>query len=674
MPDPIVYPAWDHTSSRQIPARSYFYCLPPLAVGSPYVESLTSYLMRLAEAHNISAGVLLTRELLPKVRAAFRRHDYQDVSKIESTFVYEAHTLNGTAQRSQDWVTMLANLTGVRGLQYLTMGSWGHVISECGLLRNKRAWCPACLEDWRRSDRPVYEPLLWAMKDVSACPTHGGLLVDRCPHCEQEQHVISAKSRPGHCCRCRCWLGSRGATADTSPEGRAKVTAANSIGELLSAASKLTDRSSREYFLHNLRLCIDDLAAGSMSRFAVATGVPFDTMIEWFALERLVRLNLLGRICALVGVSPLRFIRERLTGDDLDCQHVQKLVHQKTSQTQARRSTRQLRSALEQAASATAGGSLRKVADELGYRSLQSLRRREPVLCDRISPKRRRREAVPGAPQPARAFPSNEVIKDALTRALLKPVPPPLKAIARKLGFRSDASLYVRFPDLCKTFAAKNALSRNAPIEGHRGKVVAAAEETPPPTLKDVAGRIGLSVSSLQYHYPDLCAQIVARLPERLSLRREQQRIALRAVLAQDIAPSIESVVAQIGITSHSLRKIHPDLYAQLRQRSVAAKHSLASNKRATFQAEIRAAVIDLNQRGLHPSRRRVFAAINNPCLKSTKILDRQIAATLLELKSTPGVLPPAVMQMQPGSLGSEPSVGQTVGNHQLATAATGRY
>ena len=129
MPDPVVFPAWEHTASLPIPPRSYFYHLPPLAVGSPYVESLTSYLTRLAEAHNISAGVLLMRELLPKVRAEYRRHDYRTVGKIENTFIYEAHTLNGMARRAQDWVTVLESLTGVCGLQCLTMGAWGQVVS-----------------------------------------------------------------------------------------------------------------------------------------------------------------------------------------------------------------------------------------------------------------------------------------------------------------------------------------------------------------------------------------------------------------------------------------------------------------------------------------------------------------------------------------------------------------
>jgi hypothetical protein len=671
MPDPVVYPAWEHTSSSRIPTRSYFYHLPPLAVGTPHVESLTSYLVRLAEAHDISAGVLLTQELLPKVREAFRRHAYQANGKIESTFVYEAHTLNGLSQRSHDWVNVLENLTGVRGLHYLTMRPWSQVVSERGLLRHHRAWCPACLEDWRCSDRPVYEPLLWAMGEVSACSVHHSLLEDRCPHCGRQQHVISAKSRPGHCCRCRRWLG-RKSVPDMSNEGRAKVMAASSIGELLSAASKLVHAPSREHFVQNLRFCIEDLAAGNMSRFAVATGVSFDAMFDWFTPGRLVRLNLLSRVCALVGVSPLRFFSKRLTVDDLDCEHVRKVIGQKTSHTRVRRNMLQLRSALERAANSGTAISLRKVADELGYKRLQSLRRRDPVLCDRICGKRERREVVPGTPQSARAFPSKKVIEKALATALLKPVPPSLKTITRYLGFRSDSSLYVRFPDLCSAFATKNALSRQRQVDACRGQVAAAAEETPPPTLREVASRIGRTVSSLQYHYPDLCAKLMARLPERKLLRREQQRAAIQTALAEEPAPSMKSVAVNVGITAHHLRTLHPDLYAHLRKRYDALKSQMASNKRATFRSEIRAAVIDLNQRGMHPSRRRVFAFIDNPSLKSTAILDRQIVATLLELKATSGVLSPDGRDTNPvRSAGNHPLAAQKW-NHDLAETAIG--
>ena len=66
---------------------------------------------------------------------------------------------------------------------------------------------------------------------------------------------------------------------------------AESIGELVSIASTLAQPPGCEALLHNLKLCIEELADGSMSRFVAATGVSFDTMADWDRLpERNVRL------------------------------------------------------------------------------------------------------------------------------------------------------------------------------------------------------------------------------------------------------------------------------------------------------------------------------------------------------------------------------------------------
>ena len=91
-----------------------------------------------------------------------------------------------------------------------------------------------------------------------------------------------------------------------------------------------------------------------------------------------------------------------------------------------------------------------------------------------------------------------------------------------------------------------------------------------------------------------------------------------------------------------------------------------------TFRSEIRAAVIDLSQRGMHPSRKRVFAFIDNQSLKSTAILDRQIVATLLELKAASGALSPDGRDTNPvRSAGNHPLAAQKW-NHELAETAIG--
>lgn len=47
--------------------RTRLYSLEPIGMGSPFVESLTSYITRLAEAHTVSPGILLAKELWPRV-------------------------------------------------------------------------------------------------------------------------------------------------------------------------------------------------------------------------------------------------------------------------------------------------------------------------------------------------------------------------------------------------------------------------------------------------------------------------------------------------------------------------------------------------------------------------------------------------------------------------------
>jgi AcrR family transcriptional regulator len=661
MRDPSIYPSWEQASGNSIPPRSYLYHLPPVGLGSAVVESLTSYVARLAEAHDISPGTLVTREILPKVREEFRRHDYK-VPATKSTFMYEAHTLNSVGQGAQDWVNVLEQLTGVRGLQYLTMGTWRQIISGVDLLRRRRAWCPLCLEEWRGSNQQVYEPLLWALKEVAVCPTHACLLADRCPNCGGDQHLISAKVKPGHCCRCRCWLGMNTAAADVPPDIGGRVALAKSIGELLSIASTLAQPPGCDALLHNLKLCIQELADGSMNRFVAATGISYDILIDWDCLpERSVRLVHLCRICTLVGISLRLFVCERLSLDDFDYEWGRKAVAQKTSHIKPRRSMYHLRPALEQAARAPEGRFLRDVANELGYTSLQALRQREPILCDHICPKRSRRKIAPDTPPLAHPFPSNDTIKNAITAALRAPVSPPLKAITRELGFRHVSALYTRFPELCQALVEKYARDRKVDIDRCRERVAAAADQALPLTVKEVAAQVGLTVSMLNHRYPDLCEKIVARASERKALELERQRREFQAALDEPALPTTEALSARIGVGLKHFGKIHPDLYAQYRERSDEARRLAHANRRAAFEAEIRSAAIELIDRGLYPSRRRVILAIPNPSMRHSQILSRQVAAILLEIKLAWDKTSPSSLDPQPGSLSQDPSAGRAV-------------
>ena len=52
-----ILESWDLTVP-DVPPRARFYPLEPIGIGTPLVEGLTSYLLRLAEAHGVPVGAL----------------------------------------------------------------------------------------------------------------------------------------------------------------------------------------------------------------------------------------------------------------------------------------------------------------------------------------------------------------------------------------------------------------------------------------------------------------------------------------------------------------------------------------------------------------------------------------------------------------------------------------
>ena len=52
-----ILESWDLTAPV-VPSRARFYPLEPIGVGTPLVEGLTGYLLRLAEAHAVSVAAL----------------------------------------------------------------------------------------------------------------------------------------------------------------------------------------------------------------------------------------------------------------------------------------------------------------------------------------------------------------------------------------------------------------------------------------------------------------------------------------------------------------------------------------------------------------------------------------------------------------------------------------
>src|SRR5215472_17613203 len=115
-----VYGAWEIV--LPVPVRcSYLYSLPPIGIGTPAVESFTGYITRLAGAHAVEAGVLVNNELLPRIPCTKGASTGSVPSKMPTSFFIDAFPLNGTGERARAWVSVLQLMTGMRGLEFLTL-------------------------------------------------------------------------------------------------------------------------------------------------------------------------------------------------------------------------------------------------------------------------------------------------------------------------------------------------------------------------------------------------------------------------------------------------------------------------------------------------------------------------------------------------------------------------
>jgi len=70
---------WDLTLPAYSP-HSRLYALEPLGVDTSHVESLTSYMARLAAAHSVSLRTLVIQELLPLLKRDYLSNPFGNCS------------------------------------------------------------------------------------------------------------------------------------------------------------------------------------------------------------------------------------------------------------------------------------------------------------------------------------------------------------------------------------------------------------------------------------------------------------------------------------------------------------------------------------------------------------------------------------------------------------------
>lgn len=182
--------------------------LEPIGIGKPLVESLASYVSRIAQSHTLSVKDMVKDYFQPELESIRRLEKTSGNSKLT------IKEMCGVGKNAQEWVRVLDETIQLFPFRNMTMLPFAPFFSSTALIRPERMWCPCCYEDWKKAEATIYEPLLWSLHNVKCCGIHKVPLEYRCQKCSVSMNTASPIINPGHCDECGSWLGGNPSIKD----------------------------------------------------------------------------------------------------------------------------------------------------------------------------------------------------------------------------------------------------------------------------------------------------------------------------------------------------------------------------------------------------------------------------------------------------------------------------
>lgn len=167
--------------------------LAPLGIGTPWAESLESYVMRLAVAHSVVPRAVVAFALQPHGRASETKPDQPGVSRMQLA-------------------TTLAELTAQPAVAGLGLARFAGRVSANHSLKTRHAWCRACLGEME----VPWLPLLWSTQGYLHCDRHDLPLTEACA-CGAQFAVGSGYLHRFTCNRCGLQLAKSAKGRQASP-------------------------------------------------------------------------------------------------------------------------------------------------------------------------------------------------------------------------------------------------------------------------------------------------------------------------------------------------------------------------------------------------------------------------------------------------------------------------
>ena len=458
-----IYPSWD-TQKSPIPLRSRLYNLEPIGIGTPYVESLTSYVIRLAEQHCITTRRLLIKEIAPFMGrepklSNLRNERNESIGKILGVNRDRTAT-NGTGLMATNLVRAMSVLTKRTDLHFLTLRPWEKVLSKRDLLRHERVWCPFCYQEWRDTNKSIYEPLIWCINVVQICPIHHHPFLSVCPHCLNQQLVLSGDSQTGHCNKCGKWLGSyRYKNGGVNKMKKADEIAwqlyvNQELGELIASAPTIISPIDSNRISQTISTFINQAFQSNKAALSRAILVNQATIGSWCKGKVIPQIDKLLLLTHQMKIKLLDFLTtDILFFDNIVCGSSTNQAEQpKKSYTRITSERKQvLNIILQEVINEYPPPSLEDVAFRLKHYPL-CLQNHFPELCQIIKVRHADYKSVS----------RQQKIQPILELALQEFPPPSFLEISRRLGYKNNSYLYRYFPELSRSISKRYQEYNNA--------------------------------------------------------------------------------------------------------------------------------------------------------------------------------------------------------------------
>lgn len=177
----------------------HYFNIPLLGANSCEVESLKSYLFRLADAHSVSS-----HQLLKHINGWWVNQDKSHRPVPIYVANYMSQSINGWSSDVAYIIDVVEKATGICGLRASTLVALHDVMAFAGrrYFKMARSWCSACYIEDKKTYGMAYDRLLWSLDNVCYCPIHYTRLINRCPSCKQEQKHYKCGLDISTCCTC----------------------------------------------------------------------------------------------------------------------------------------------------------------------------------------------------------------------------------------------------------------------------------------------------------------------------------------------------------------------------------------------------------------------------------------------------------------------------------------